>query len=994
MKNSVKFDMRKVGENRLAPRAFYFPYSSAEKAIAGNVAENENYTLLNGTWDFAYFETELEMPENIADIAYSATLPVPSCWQCFGYGQIQYTNVNYPIAFDPPHVPFENPVGVYRRKFCYNKKEGKQYLMFDGACSQFEVFINGKYVGMSKGSRLSAEFDVSAFLVNGENDIAVKLYTYSDATYLEDQDCFRYNGIFRDVYILARPEEHVFDFFIHTKNDGTVTVDVDKAAKVTVMSADGSKVYGDKVESPALWSAETPNLYGLLIEFGGEFIFKKFGFRELSVAENCALLVNGVPVKLKGVNHHDTHPEKGYAITDEENYADLLMMKKYNINCVRTAHYPSLPRFTEMCDELGFYVVDECDLETHGVELAIKAHPDSDLERENIGYVLSGNPDWRAAYMDRIQRTLERDKNCACVIMWSLGNESHFGENHRAMAKWVKERDSSRLVHYQGTASEIWFLPEGPEKDAKYHDKCVDVCSEMYPYVRASMYKWNYPNTIEEEGKNIHNDPRPYFLCEYEHAMGMGPGGMEDNWALFYKYPRIIGGCVWEWADHAAMLEGGHYGYGGDFGDFPNDNNFCCDGLVSPDRKPHTSLEILKKAIEPVKIEWKDEAARTVTVRNMLDFADTAELFDINYEITCGEDKVSCGKLELTSVPAHGSIEAAIYTNLTATSEKCFVNFYVTYKNDTVFAEKGYLATKIQLPLSTDVVEYPKAKAYAPTSVSVKGRYAYIVSENVKATLDLVKASFTSLEKDGEELLAAPSRITVWRAPTDNDMNNVRRWNNDYLRYTTYASTAYEVKEENGKALIHLDGILAPKARTPLFYLNIDITVCGGSFSFSVHAKRHEKNYVDQVPRFGFLFEFTKDFENLKYAAYGPLSSYIDMVAHTYYGVYNSTVTDEFVPMIKPQDCANHYGADFAEVTNGKNTARFSGKAFEFSALHYTPEELTDKKHIHELCESESTVMLICYKNNGIGSNSCGPRLPEMYKFKDREFTFDFEMDI
>ena len=991
MKNSVKFDMREVGINRLAPRAFYFPYSSAEKAINGNLAENEKYTLLSGTWDFAYFETELDIPENIAGVEYNATLPVPSCWQCYGYGQIQYTNVNYPIAFDPPHVPFENPVSIYHRSFNFAKNGGKQYLMFDGACSMFEVYVNGAFVGMSKGSRLSAEFDVTSFIKDGANDIAVKLYTYSDATYLEDQDCFRYNGIFRDVYIIDRPEEHVFDFFIHTKNDGTVNVDVDKDAKITVMSADGSVVYGDKVENPALWNAETPNLYGLLIEFGGEFIFKKFGFRELSVSDKCELLVNGVPVKLKGVNHHDTHPEKGYAISKEDNLADLLMMKKYNINCVRTAHYPSLPCFTEMCDELGFYVVDECDIETHGVETAIKAHPDCD-ERENISYVLSGNPDWLPAYMDRMERTLERDKNCACIIMWSLGNESHFGENHKVMAKWVKERDPSRFVHYQGTASEIWFLPE-KMRDTVYHDKCVDICSEMYSYVDPKMYKWSYPNSVEEEGQNLRKDPRPFFLCEYAHSMGMGPGGMEDYWNLFYKYPRAIGGCVWEWADHAAMLKDGHYGYGGDFGDFPNDKNFCCDGLVSPDRKPNIALEVLKKAIEPVKIEWADEKCGKLAVKNMLDFANTEDLFDIAYDIVCGEDILSSGNID-AKVPAHSSAFASISNIPAVTSDKCFINFNVTYKNDTVYAEKGYLATKIQLPVSTTVVKATYEKQKASSCYSVNGRYVNITSEGLSITVDLVKASFTSIIKNGKELLAAPSRITIWRAPTDNDMNNVRRWSNDYIRHTVYSTKAYEITEENGAVTLKFNGIVAPKARTPVFYLDMSITVCGGNIAFDVHGVRHERNYVDQIPRFGFLFEFKKDFEGLKYAAYGPSSSYIDMLAHTYYGVYTSTVTDEFLPMIKPQECANHYGADFAELTDGEDTVRISGNGFEFSALHYTPEALTDATHIHKLCECDSSVVIVNYKNNGIGSNSCGPRLPEMYKFKDREFDFKFEMNV
>ncbi len=989
MNNSVKFDMHEVGKNRLAPRAFYFPYSSKEKAIAGDITENENYMLLSGTWDFAYFETELELPENIADIAYSATLPVPSCWQCFGYGQIQYTNVNYPIPFDPPHVTFENPVGVYHRKFDYAKKNAKQYLMFDGACSMFEVFVNGKYVGMSKGSRLSAEFDVSDFLVNGENDIAVKLYTYSDATYLEDQDCFRYNGIFRDVYILDRPADHVVDFFIHTKNNGTVTVDIDKDAKWTVMSADGEVSYGESVKDPLLWNAEQPNLYGLLIEYNGEFIFKKFGFRELSVSDKCELLVNGVPVKLKGVNHHDTHPAKGYAITPDENLHDLLMMKAANVNCVRTSHYPSIPSFYEMCDEIGFYVVDECDLETHGVELAVKG---LDGEREDIGYVLSGNPDWLPAYLDRMERTLERDKNSPCVIMWSLGNESHFGENHRAMAKWTKQRDPERFVHYQGTASKIWFAPES-EREGIYHDECVDICSEMYSYIKKDMYKWSYPNPIFEEGENYHKDPRPFFLCEYSHMMGMGPGGLEDYWDMFYKYPRLIGGCAWEWADHAAILPDGNYGYGGDFGDFPNDKNFCCDGIVSPDRTPHLAYDILKKAQEPVKITWKDEKAGILAVRNTLDFVSTEDLFDITYEVVSGEEVLAAGKLDV-SVPAHATVETCIGAMPEKTSDKCFINFDVYYKEETMFSEAGYSATQIQLPVSTVIEKVEDTHASVATSVNVSGRYAYITSSEANITLDLAKASFTSIVKDGKEMLSAPSRITVWRAPTDNDMNNVRRWDSDYLRYTTYATKSFSAEEKDGSVVIKMNGIVSPKARTPLFDLDVEVTVNGGNIGVKFHGVRPERNFVDQIPRFGMLYEFTKEFEDIKYAAYGPTSCYIDMRAHTYYGVYSSTVTDEFEPMIKPQECGNHIGADMLTLIGSKNEVKFTGDGFDFSALHFTPEMLTDAKHIHELEPTENSVVIIAYKNNGIGTNSCGPRLPEKYKFNDREFTFEYEMNV
>lgn len=989
MTGRVKFDMKQTGINRLPSRAYYFPYSSKEKAFSGNIRENENYILLSGTWDFAYFETELELPENISDISYKNTLPVPSCWQCFGYGQIHYTNVDYPIPFDPPHVTFDNPVGVYHRSFVCGKNKEKQYLMFDGVCSMFEVFVNGKFVGMSKGSRLAAEFDITDVLVKGENDIAVKIYTYSDATYLEDQDCFRYNGIFRDVYILERPADHVSDFFIHTKNDGTVTLDIDKEAEYTITSADGSVSYGKKVEVPLLWNAEQPNLYGMLIEYNGEFIFKKFGFRELSISDKCELLVNGVAVKLKGVNHHETHPAKGYAVTDDENLHDLLMMKAANVNCVRTSHYPGLPAFYEMCDELGFYVVDECDLETHGVELAVKG---LNGEREDIGYVLSGNKDWLPAYMDRMERTLERDKNSPCVIMWSLGNESHFGENHKVMAKWTKERDPDRFVHYQGTASVIWFAPE-EEKENLYYDKCVDICSDMYSYIRKDMYKWSYPNSIGEEGENLRGDPRPVFLCEYSHMMGMGPGGLEDYWDMFYNYPRLIGGCAWEWADHAALRADGSYGYGGDFGDFPNDKNFCCDGIVAPDRTPHIAYNILKKAQEPVKITWEDEKARVLRVRNTLDFTPTQELFDITYEIVCNETVLAEGKLDVSVAP-HGSALTKIGELPENTNGKCFINFEVRYRKDTSFAQKGYLATKIQLPVVAMIVKEEKTYGGSPVKLRIDGRYVHACSADMSVTIDIAKASFTSIVKDGRELLAAPSRITVWRAPTDNDMNNVQRWKKDYLRQTTFASKQFSAEEKDGCAVINISGILSPKARTPLFNLDIQITVRDGNIGIKFRGVRPERNFVDQIPRFGMLYEFKKDFEDIKYKAYGPDSCYIDMRAHAFYGVYESTVTDEFVPMIMPQECGNHIGADMLALTDGTSEVEFTGEGFEFSALHFTPEALTDALHMNELVPSDSSVVIIAYKNNGIGTNSCGPRLPEKYKFNDREFTFEYEMNI
>ena len=623
-------DLSLVSENREPQRAYYIPFESRDTALTGDGKASDKYISLNGTWGFEYLETPLDIPEKIEDIACSAEIPVPSCWECYGYGQIHYTNINYPFQYDPPYTMSMNPVGVYTRKFNVCDTE-KLYMIFEGVSSYFELYINNEYVGMSRGSHMQAEFEITKYVSRGENTVTVLVYTWNVESYLEDQDFFRFHGIFRDVYLLTRPKNHIRDIYIKADVNRGISVEVDFVGgelpySVTIYEPSGNVI--DNTENSLLWSAEKPYLYGVLIECGGEYIYKKVGFRTVGTSDNGELLINGVSVKLKGVNRHDSHPEYGYCTSEADMREDIILMKQHNINCVRTAHYPNHPRFLELCDEYGLYVIDECDQETHGVEHAFGLCSLASIEE------MASNPVWLPSYLDRMERMVERDKNSPSVIIWSLGNEGQFGTNHVKMSEWTKKRDNTRLIHYERTA----FPNKAYGADQIKIDPCVDIISRMYTNLEC----------LEIQG-NITNDKRPYLLAEYCHAMGLGPGELTDYWELIYKYPRLIGGCIWEWCDHAVKTEKG-YIYGGDSGEFPHDGNFCCDGLVFPDRTPSTGLLEYKKVIEPLKIECTDSKNGVFRFTNLFDFTNLSE-YDFCYKVICDDKTVDSGNFEVSLAP-------------------------------------------------------------------------------------------------------------------------------------------------------------------------------------------------------------------------------------------------------------------------------------------------------------------------------------------------------
>ncbi|MBE6665539.1 MAG: DUF4981 domain-containing protein [Ruminococcaceae bacterium] len=959
------------GENRMPARAYYIPYTSADFS-----KNSVSVRSLDGVWDFRYYETIPEIPEDITSISYEDTMPVPACWQCHGYGQVQYTNYAYPIPFMPPHVPMDTPVGIYHRSFTVENTENRTYIMFDGVCSMFLVYVNGNYVGMSKGSRLAAEFDLTDFVKKGNNEITVVVFTYSDATYMEDQDCLRYNGIFRSVHLISRPQNHIYDLDIRTDITGKVSVSctfIGTPVEVKATLYDGETALSTlAVGNPRLWTAETPNLYTLVIEAGGEYIKKEIGFRSISVSEKGELLINGTAVKLKGVNRHDTHPTKGYTVSLEDMMADLTLMKKHNINCIRTSHYPNDPVFYELCDRFGFYVIDECDLETHGVELMVR--------NMNPSFLFSDDPEWKDIYVDRMIRTLERDKNSVSVIFWSLGNESYFGENHRAMSAYIKTRDTERLVHYEGTWSGVvrWV------KEIPPMDSCVDVISQMYTPLE----------DVEKYGKNEAGEKRPFYLCEYAHAMGMGPGSIEEYWNLFYSYPRLIGGCVWEWKDHSFVGADGKYTYGGDHGEYPHDGNFCCDGLCSPELEPHTSLYSLKKAMQPLQVSWEDEANGVLRLINRMDFTNIKELFELVYEIKDGDTVLLSDKLDISLAP-HGITTVKLPTLPKVSKLPCYLMVRVLYKKDVWFAEKGYEASFTQLPVKTEMISTVKDIIAVPVFASEKNGLLTVSCGENSYLLRLTDGAFLSLKNGEKEFLAAPTKWTAWRAPTDNDMNIKARWYKqfDIPRARLYVHS-YDITQTEYSVSVLLTGIFASKGKVPIFELTVRYTFDSFGIHTEVEAVQPKQAWIEQIPRFAMQIETVDGFENLEYFAKGPRSCYTDIQNHAYYGLFRTNVTEQYEDMIMPQECGNHVGAKYAAVSNGIDTLRAEGAGFEFSALHYSPEMLEKAMHNWELTPSSHTFLLINYKVCGLGSNSCGHRAKPPYSFSEKEFSFAFTLSF
>ena len=933
----------KTSENREPQRAYYIPYDSLEKALKGKKEKSKYYRLLNGEWNFRYFECESDIPEKIEEWD---SIPVPSCWQLQGYDKIGYTNVNYPFPVDPPYVPDENPCGVYNTSFRIAGDWGKRktYIVFEGVSSCVFLYVNGQYVGFSQGSHLQTEFDISEYVKSGKNELTAKVFKWCCGSYLEDQDFFRFSGIFRDVYLLSREENHIKD------------VKVSADCKNISVSCDSYEIYDAKgkpadLENPVLWNAENPYLYTVVVKGETEYIPIKVGMREISISENYELIINGVSVKLKGVNHHDTDGFGGYVMSDDALRNDLVKMKELNINTVRMSHYPPTPEFLNMCDEMGFYVIDETDLETHGFVSRNTGYRWDDKEfPEEWTHSM---PQWEMSYIERAMRMYERDKNHPSIIMWSTGNESGHGINHRKMIDWLKNNDSTRLVHCEDATRQ------------SYHG-VSDVASLMYTSV----------GDLEEKYINNSEIQSPVFLCEYSHAMGNGPGDVYDYVELMYRYPKFIGGCIWEWADHTVVRDGVPL-YGGDFGELTHDGNFCCDGLVFHDRGFKAGSYNTKYSYQYFASEFK---AGRVYITNYYDFTNLNK-FKFRFEKMV-DGEIAETYTKTIDVNPHETAEIKLPFDF---DDDCKMGVYLNVCQMEKDVERGFVQHEIKnVKLNPEVGE-------AVCSLSEDAKYIYAETEDAKYTLSKMKGNIVSIIKNGEEMLADAVKLTAWRAPTDNDRKIKNNWglfedNLSGININRLFTKVYSCQVIGNT--VEVKGNLAGVARIPFLYYTVKYSFFKKGVQISLEGEIPEKINCPFLPRLGFEFTLNKENDSFTYFGMGDMENYCDMCHHAKMGRYNSSAEKEYVNYIMPQEHGNHTKTKMLNMGCGM---KFIGDSeFEFNVSEYTSEVLTKALHINELEKNNKTNVRIDYKVSGIGSNSCGPQLIEKYRLKKGTLNFAF----
>lgn len=962
-------------KGREKAHAYFIPFVSEDGALKGKREKSEAFRLLNGVWDFRYFKAWYEVPEKITRWDKVA---VPSNWQMTGYEEPCYTNVNYPHPVDPPYVPDENPCGVYRTFFDWKETEKEAYLVLEGVNSCFYLYVNGQEIGYSQVSHATSEFCLTPYLHLGSNELVVKVLKWCDGSYLEDQDFFRMSGIFRDVYLLTRPQRHVEDVEIHTTLDHLSVKVTAPEGKVCARLYDGSTCIAQKeiqegtaeftVPDAKTWNAENPNLYTLVLEGFGEYIPVPTGFCTIEVSDKGELLINGISVKLKGVNHHDTDPLKGHVMNYEDMKRDLVLMKQLNINTVRTSHYPPAPEFIRLCERLGIYVVDEADIEIHGFVSKDTGWGYKAYDRTWP----TDHPAWRKAMLERGERMLERDKNSCSVIMWSLGNESGYGCHFDEMCRWIKNRDAKRLVHYE--RSNMINTPS-----------MYDVESFMYMDVK----------NLERAGTKKEAKVRPLFLCEYAHAMGNGPGDLYDYQEIFERYPRLIGGCIWEWADHAVYRDGKYY-YGGDFGELTHDHNFCVDGLVSPKRERKAGSLEAKAVFQPLKAEMTGDGIR-LTNRNAFVNLDA---YDFSWSVEVDGSETSCGRAELSLEPG----ESMLWELPAELPDSCCLGAYLTLrlalKEETSWAEAGYEIAMSQVKLPVEIrgkereKEHGKYWEIRENDLQIEALY----DGELRYTFHRIHGRLSGIWKKDQNLLLEEAHLDAWRAPTDNDRHikttwglfedNMSGWNLNRLFDKCY-EFCWE-KTEDGIVFTG-KGSLSGVAREPFLHYEVRFTLTNGDPSLAVWVDVKVNPDAVWLPRFGFEFTLAPDMENLDYYGMGPGENYVDLCHYTRVSRYQSTVTEEYVPYIKPQEHGNHTHVKEFRVANEANRLTFkTGGEMECQASHFSKEELTEKKHNHELELANATHVRVDYKVSGIGSASCGPELIEKYRLDEKEFSYGF----
>ncbi|MFR4136505.1 MAG: glycoside hydrolase family 2 TIM barrel-domain containing protein [Anaerobutyricum hallii] len=992
-------------ENTMPARAYYIPASRRMDNLVEHREESDRMQLLNGTWKFQYFNSIYDVQEPFFEKDYDTEnfdeIQVPSVWQMAGYDTHQYTNIRYPFPFDPPYVPQDIPCGTYAHTFVYHKDENapKAFLNFEGVDSCFYVWINGSYVGYSQVSHMTSEFDITDLLRDGENSIAVLVMKWCDGSYLEDQDKFRMSGIFRDVYILKRPEQAISDYHIKSKiEDILAKVELDVKfysptnVKISIEDRNGAVVaLGSiaeegtavlEIASPELWNTENPYLYKLILETENEVIVDHIALRKIEIKDQVIYL-NGQKIKFRGVNRHDSDPVTGFTINLEQITTDLTLMKQHNFNAIRSSHYPNAPFFYEMCDKYGFMVIDEADIEAHG-PFMIYRKEDTDYNRfKRWNEKIADDPVWEEAIVDRVKLMVERDKNRFCIVMWSMGNESAYGCNFEKALEWTKNFDPDRITQYES---------------ARYRNY-----DETYDYSNLDVYSRMYPALSEIQEYLDKDGSKPFLLVEYCHSMGNGPGDFEDYFQMIQDNDKMCGGFVWEWCDHAiahGTAENGKtiYAYGGDHGEEIHDGNFCMDGLVYPDRTVHTGLLEYKNVYRPARVISYDKESGELVLHNYMDFDDLKDYVKISYELTQDGLVISKGKLPEVSAAPHSEGKINLKINVPE-SGKCYLKFIYHLKKELPLLDEDHILGFDEIEVSKDGAKCKLAEKWLQktavdselqvnendTQIHIKGReFAY--------TIDKRTALFTEMKFAGREYLNHPMELNIWRAPTDNDMYIKSEWKKAH--YDKAYTRAYTTEVVQGKHGVKITSHASVVAETVQKILDVTITwkiEAAGKIDADIAVTKDDE--FPDLPRFGVRMFLDKKLSAARYFGMGPQESYCDKHQAASHGLYRANVGDLHEDYIRPQENGSHYDCEYVELNNSRYGIVVSAEnAFSFNASYYTQEELEKKTHNYELIESDSVVFCVDYALNGIGSNSCGPVVLDQYRFDDVLFRFQFTL--
>jgi len=1023
-----------VSINRLPMRATIYPFPSAGTAQSVDREKTPWFQLLNGRWQFK----AVDRPENVtlADLAGDGDrlnwdgVEVPGNWTLQGYGAPHYTNVQMPFPDEPPFVPEKNLTGVYAKEFAAPSEwEGRRVIIhFGGAESVLYVYVNGQAVGMSKDSRLPSEFDISRLVMFGQKNLVVAVVVkWSDASFVEDQDQWWMGGLHREVYAYSTAPVHIADVFAvgsleNNYTDGRLQVKAkigfprqpeegwmveaelfDPNGKAIFKTPLRSPVpagspfawprlqaeFDASVEKPLLWSAELPHLYTVVVTLrspageGIESTATRIGFRSVEVKDR-ALLVNGKRVLIKGVNRHDHHETKGTALDRETLRLDAVTIKRFNFNAVRASHYPNDPYWLDLCDELGLYVIDEANLESHAYY-------------QQVGR----DRRYASAFLERALRMVERDKNHPSIILWSLGNETGYSPNHDAMAGWIRGFDPSRPLHFEPG---IWVKGVERQPTGKIYDmgyRVTDIVCPMYPAID-SLIEW-------ATDKRHPDRTRPLIMCEYSHAMGNSNGSLADYWDAFEKYPGLQGGFIWEWIDHGIRQktkEGQEYwAYGGDFGDEPNDLNFVCDGLVWPDRTPHPGIYEFKYLAQLVEVIGFNARTGVLEIRNKQDFA-TLGWIRGEWELKVSGKRVANGKFPVlqTEPQKEEKIELDVPAVTVEVGQEALLNLRFYAAAATAWCNSGHEIgwAQISVPAKAGKVARTKAATHAGRTLTLDESNGVLTVGNDDFNLVASRETglLEALRWQGQDFLISGPQLQIWRGPTDND--GIKGWTDETWRplnkWRAQGLDKLAVKTVLAKAKRHKDG------RITLLFEHL------GACAASDRAVRHQHSYtissdgrvqvdnifkvdkaIPDLPRLGVVLRLKHGFEKLKWYGRGPFENYSDRKRAALVDLYESTVTDQYVPYIMPQEHGNH--TDVRWLSLGRESARFLVEAvgpMEFSASHYTAQDLDSAYHTYDLKPRAEVILNLDYRQCGLGTGSCGPGRLEQYRIKPGRYAWSY----